>query len=232
MSAGRDSPAGTSLRLFVAIELPADLKRALEDAIAMLKRAGADEGLRWVRPEGIHLTLKFLGVTPPARVPAITSALREHLAGAMPFDVQPEGLGAFYGGKHMHRKREWGHREPHPHNIRIIWVGFDESETRIVQLTSRVEAALIPLGFPTEKAPFFPHLTLARVRDDADIETRRGIARVLSTYQTKAVIHGKVRRDLVPQFPPLRVESVSLMQSTLKPGGAVYQALQTFTLDA
>jgi 2'-5' RNA ligase len=231
-------PAATSeartLRLFVAIELPDDLKRALEDAIATLKRAGAEEGLRWVRPEGIHLTLKFLGATPPDRVPAIVEALREGLKGGAPFTAQPEGIGAFYGGKHAVGRREWVRPAKH-HNIRVVWVGFagtrDAQPGPIVQLAERVEVALTPLGYSREKQTFFPHLTLARVRDEATREQRENLFRALEPYSGKSVITGNFRQELVPTFPAIHIRSVSLMQSTLQPGGAVYRALETFPLE-
>src|SRR6185295_11857261 len=120
--AARDPSAPQQLRLFVAIELPDGVRRALTDAMRLLQDAGATSGLRWVRPEGIHLTLKFLGATPEHRLPEIASALEAALAGAPRFDLRPEGFGAFHGRRHdPHEMR--GSRESYRHNLRVLWVG-------------------------------------------------------------------------------------------------------------
>jgi 2'-5' RNA ligase len=227
----REQADARPLRLFVAVELSDDVRRALDDAIAVLKRAGADDGLRWVRPDGIHLTLKFLGATPPDRVSAIVSALREHLRGATAFDLQPDGFGAFHGGKHVVSRREW-QREPRHHNVRVVWVGVEGETAKLAGLASRVEAALSPLGFPAENRPFSAHLTLARARDDSGRETRERLYKALDPYLSKSTRSGNFRQELVPRFPPFRVDHVSLMQSMLRPGGAVYRAVETFALDS
>jgi 2'-5' RNA ligase len=222
------TPGSGALRLFVAVELPDDLKRALDDAIATLKRAGADAGLRWVRPEGIHLTLKFLGATQPDRVPAITAALQEHLAGAAPFDLQPHGFDAFHGGKRAAQFRTW--RESYAHNIRVIFVGLTGGIDALNGLVERVEAALVPIGFPREPRPYFGHLTLARAREDSTREQRERVSAAMDGFPHASDVY---TRRVAPQqvaFPPFRVDSVSLMQSKLQPGGAVYTALETFPL--
>ena len=228
MTAQHERSGSGSLRLFVAAELPDDLKRALQDAIDMLRRAGADEGLRWVRPEGIHLTLKFLGATPPDHVPSITEALREQLRGAQPFDLQPRGFDAFHGGKRAATFRTW--RESYAHNVRVIFVGLTGEVESLSALAARVEAALAPLGFPTEARPFFGHLTLARVREDSTREQRERASAAMDRFPHAADAYTGRRADQDIIFPPLRVDRVSLMQSTLKPGGAEYRALEVFPL--
>jgi 2'-5' RNA ligase len=216
--------------LFVAVELPDELKRALEEAITRLKHAGADEGLRWVRPEGIHLTLKFLGATPPDRVPAIVEALREQLRGMNACTLQPAGFDAFHGGKKAATFRTW--RESYAHNIRVIFVGLTGEVDALGALAERVEVALNPLGFNRENRPFFGHLTLARVREDSSREQRERISAAMDNFPHAADVYtNRVATEQVA-FPPFRVTSVSLMQSTLQRGGAVYRALETFPLEA
>lgn len=216
------------LRLFVAVELPGDVKRALEDAIAALKSAGADEGLRWVRPDGIHLTLKFLGATPPGRVSAIVDALREHLRGAQPFNLQPEGFGAFHGAKKAAVFRTW--RESYAHNIRVIFVGLRGDIAALSALAERVEAAIGPLGFPREDRPFFGHLTLARVREDSTREQRERASAAMDRFPHAAGVHTGRLPEITVGFPAFRVDRVALMQSTLQSGGALYRAVETFAL--
>jgi 2'-5' RNA ligase len=214
--------------LFVAVELPDDLKRALDDAISALKRAGVNDGLRWVRPEGIHLTLKFLGATPADRVPAIIDALRAQLRGAAPFTLQPAGFDAFHGGKKAATFRTW--RESYAHNIRVLFVGLTGEVEALTALADRVESALNPFGFPRENRPFFGHLTLGRVREDSSREQRERISGAMDAFPHAADVYTKRVAPRQVTFPPLHVTSVSLMQSTLQRGGAVYNALETFPL--
>jgi 2'-5' RNA ligase len=223
------TPRVESLRLFVAVELADDLKRALEDATRMLKAAGADEGLRWVRPEGIHLTLKFLGATNADRVPAIASAMRGQLRGAAPFALQPRGFDAFHGGKRAAVFRTW--RESYAHNVRVIFVGLTGDTDALTSLVDRVETALGPLGFPREPRPYFGHLTLARVREDSTREQRERVSAAMDGFPHASDVYTQRRAAHDVTFPSLRVPSVSLMQSTPQRGGAVYRALETFALD-
>ena len=227
MTPQHDMPDAKPLRLFVAVELPDNVKRALEDAIAALKRAGADESLRWVRPDGIHLTLKFLGATPPDRVPAIAGALREHLRGAQPFDLRPEGFDAFHGGKKAAVFRTW--RESYAHNIRVIFVGLRGDIAALSALAERVEATIGPLGFPREDHSFFGHLTLARVREDSTREQRERVSAVMDRFPHAADAYIGPP-EITVDFPPFRVDRVALMQSTPQAGGTVYRAVETFAL--
>jgi 2'-5' RNA ligase len=229
VSAPARPSAPRSLRLFVAVELPDDLKRALQDAVTRLKRAGADEGLRWVRPEGIHLTLKFLGATAPERVPAIIEALRQQLRGAKALTVRPAGFDAFHGGKRAATFRTW--RESYAHNIRVLIVGLTGEVDALSGLAECVEAALNPLGFPRERRPFFGHLTLARVREDSSREQRERISAAMDNFPHAADVYTKRVAQEQVSFPTLRVTSVSLMRSTLQRGGAEYRALETFPLE-
>ncbi len=228
MTRGEHSDASPQLRLFVAIELPDPVRNALAEAIAMLKRAGIGEGLRWPRPEGIHLTLKFLGATPPDGVPAIVSALDAALDGVPRFKLQPCEFGAFHGGKGVVR----GHpvRETYHYNLRVLWVGLDGATDQLAGLASRVDAALAPLGYAAEKRPFFAHLTLARVRENANRPTREAMGAALRPYLSRGTRGGDFQPELVPPFPAFTVDRVSLMQSTLQPGGAIYRALHTVPL--
>ena len=143
------------LRLFVAIELPPAVRAALSDAAATLKRAGVDDGLRWVRPEGIHVTLKFLGATGPELVPQVEDALRAAARDATPLTVRPAGIGAFHGGRHVAGRRDW-QREPRHHNVRVVWVGVDGDVDGLRVLAGAVDAALEPLGFEPRAASLLP----------------------------------------------------------------------------
>ncbi len=195
-------PSARDLRLFVAVELPEDVRRALAATVTALGRAGvAGDAVRWVRPEGIHVTLKFLGATAEAQVPAIEDALRAAVAGMRPFRVQPAGVGSFGG-----RRR-----------LRVVWVGVEGDVDALAALAARVEQGLAPLGFPAEQRPFAAHLTLGRVRDETPPAVREDIFAAMEGLNT-------------PPIPPVPVDRVSLMQSSLGPGGASYRALAVFPL--
>ena len=188
------------LRLFVAVELPPDVRRAIILTIEGLQRTLATPSLRWVRPEGIHVTLKFLGATPEARLPQIKQALARCAETAAPFDLTPLGVGSF-GGR----------------NLRVVWIALGSDGGALAGLAERVDASLEPLGFVRERRAFNGHLTLARVRDDA-------------TPADRARIHDALIRFEAPRFPTFRVGEFVLMQSILGQGGAHYQQLALFPL--
>lgn len=131
-------------RLFVAAETPEELTRAF--AAVRPRLASALPTARWSRPEAIHLTLKFLGATPDARIAPIVSGLRRAATGVKPLDLASGAAGLF-----ENRGRP-----------RVLWLSLEGDLAAVTGLQSAVEAATEPLGFPRETRPFHPHLTLAR----------------------------------------------------------------------
>lgn len=194
-----NTPPSELLRLFVAAELPAEVREALAALQAELKRRGL-EPLRWVRPEGIHLTLKFLGETPADRLPAICKALAQAVKGVPPHRLSLGTPGSF------------GNRR----GPQVLWVDLKGDLAVLGQLQRQVEEELKAVGFPREKRQFAPHLTIARVRP----ESARALAARIA--------------DLLRQVEPPRgevgVREISLIRSTLQPGGAVYERLDAFAL--
>src|SRR5437660_12146600 len=147
------------LRAFIAVQLSDDLKRQIGSVQAELQREvpGSARGgkavkIGWVQPEGIHLTLKFLGDIQEAQVDALREILSKAAASARPFTLEARGLGAF----------------PNPRAPRVIWLGLHGSHDDMAdlqRLQAAVEDGLAGLGFPKEARAFTPHLTLARIRD-------------------------------------------------------------------
>ncbi len=180
------------IRLFVACELSAEIREALAGVQRELKSHGLQR-LRWVRPEGIHLTLKFLGETPPERVPSIQQALARACQGTAPFVIALGKLGTF------------GDRR----GPRVIWVDVTGQWEALAQLQKRVEEHLESLGFPRERRAFSPHLTLARV--PPELIAPRG-----------SQIQEALKAVAVPTAQQ-KVMEVSLVRSILQPGGAVYK---------
>ncbi len=161
---GPGAPRAGAVRLFVALELPDEVRAALGRLQEELRPAGAGR-LRWVRPEGIHVTLKFLGEVEEKLV----GQIEEALAGAVtPFELrlQPGSLGGFGGAR-----------------LRVVWVGLEGDTDELRKLAGQIEEALAPLGFPKERRPFAAHLTIGRVRDEASSEERRQIDGLLRRHR-------------------------------------------------
>ena len=127
----------TGVRCFVAVELPTTMR----DEMGRLNSSIATEGLRLVRPELMHITMKFLGDVPQERVGAVADALGGVKAAS--FSVQVKGIGSFPGRA-----------------VRVVWLGLVGN---FRELYEGIERALIPLGFPPEDRGFSPHVTLGRV---------------------------------------------------------------------
>jgi 2'-5' RNA ligase len=192
-----------SLRLFVAVELPeswlqglASLQEGMKAALAKDALAGGVR-VRWVRPEGIHLTLKFIGEVAPQRLEVI----REQLARAVP---EPPRITLTLGRAGSFADR----RAP-----RVVWAGvYSDQADALRRLAEGIETWLAAAGIPRERRGFASHLTLARLPNELPDDVRRRVAEVTTSVEG-------------PEVPPFLVEGVSLMQSFLGPGGARYERL-------
>lgn len=134
------------MRTFIAANLTDTLKAALSQVQEALKARGADVG--WVKPENLHITLKFLGEVEEARLPVLSEAIASSLRGTSPFPLALGGLGAF----------------PDLRFPRVIWIGVKRGAKELSALQARLEEGLQRIGFSPEDRPFSPHLTLGRVR--------------------------------------------------------------------
>jgi RNA 2',3'-cyclic 3'-phosphodiesterase len=146
-----------SVRCFAAVEvagptLVAELGRVQDE----LRRTGA--GVKWVRPDQFHLTLKFLGEIPEAEAAAALDALRLAAAGIGPFELEVCGLGAF----------------PGPDRPRVIWAGIAGGKRPLEELAAAVEKQMQLAGFPPEQRRFAAHLTLGRVREGGFLPPQLG----------------------------------------------------------
>ncbi len=187
------------IRTFVAIELPDYALEALAHTQETLKArlGGSQRAVKWSRPEGVHITLQFLGDVAPSRVPSIEQTLAEACRGHDPFTLSVVGLGAF----------------PSTHKPRVLWVGLGGDVEALRRLQRSVERELGQIGFKADK-PFSPHITLGRMRQGVRREEIDAVAASLA-----APIQNS---DQVAEIPATRV---SLMRSNLAPGGAVYTQL-------
>jgi|WetSurMetagenome_2_1015567.scaffolds.fasta_scaffold331278_1 RNA 2',3'-cyclic 3'-phosphodiesterase len=189
-----------TLRSFIAIPLSADVRRWLADARAALERGLPSGAVRWTAIDGIHITLKFLGEIPAARVDAIRAVMDRAAAGRRAFTVAAEGLGCF----------------PSLRRPRVIWAGV-RAQPELDALQKQLEDGLAAAGFPREQRAFAPHLTLARVRDGAAENVLEAIGRSVGTAQIKSAAE-------------MAADEFCLFRSVLKPGGPEYSILFTAAL--
>jgi 2'-5' RNA ligase len=187
------------MRLFVAVDLPEEVKGSLDAALEPLRSRLAPA--RWVRPEGFHLTLAFLGEVAPAFVPAVSKALGDKLAPEGGFRVHFAGLGTF----------------PNAGPVRTLWVGLEPS-VRFVRLAELVQDGLRSAGAATDDRPFRSHVTLARCDPPWPTSLR---AEALACASGLA-------DDLARTS--FACDRVKLLSSTLGKGGATYHAEASFVM--
>lgn len=136
-----------SLRLFIALELSQAVKAALAEYVAPLQALA--RGVRWVKAENVHITLKFLGDTPKTKLAAIQDALAIICRDFAPLTIEMAGAGVF----------------PNARRPQVLWVGLHDASGQLGKLAQEIDARLHQLGFPRETRPFSPHVTIGRVRD-------------------------------------------------------------------
>ena len=184
------------IRAFIAIELDESIKDGLTELQERLKGKVPRGSARWVRPKGIHLTLKFLGDVPADQIGEITRALQKSCQGFAPFSLSCGGLGCF----------------PTLKRPRVVWVGIQEETGTLAQLQKAIEENVAPLGYPTEKRKFSPHLTLGRVQRRVSSGDRRRLGELVGASE-------------IGMLGQMEVRSVNLIRSDLRPSGAVYTRL-------
>ncbi len=135
-------------RLFVAVALPSDVCTEIARLVDRVRAMVGDErpGVRWVRLDGLHLTLRFLGATTPERLAAVEGAVRAAAAVSGPIHLALHGAGAF----------------PSPAHPRVLWLRVSEGADLLGGVADVLEAGMIAAGWPAEGRPFQPHLSLAR----------------------------------------------------------------------
>jgi len=189
-----------TIRAFVAVELDESLKTALRQVQSRFKRDPRSQVGRWVSPDNIHLTLQFLGDVAAQRVDEIAQAIVRGCVGIEPFSLHLAQPGFF----------------PNARNLRVVWVGVEGDMNALLSLQEAVQSELQGIGFTPEKRGFQPHLTLARVRDQASTYEREGLAKLISSIRVDSA--------------SMQVDEVSLMRSELRPSGPVYTRLAALAL--
>ncbi len=183
-------------RTFVAVALPPEAVRALEELCAQLRRRPEGHVSRWSAPETIHLTLKFLGNVPDGRLPTVYAAVDRACRPEAPLTVEIVGLGCF----------------PNPRRPSIVWAGLQDPSGRLAGLAERIDRELAHEGFARETRPFHPHLTIGRVRRGARREEAAALGETIAQWPAEALAE-------VP------VGGVTVFGSTLTPSGPVHTRL-------
>ena len=134
------------MRTFIALDISEEARAEAGRIEKVLKDSGAD--VKWVKPDSIHLTLKFLGNIPEDRVGPLGAVLDEIASVNEPFDAVLHDLGVF---------PRWDYP-------RVVWIGLNEGADRVKKIARSVEDAMFREGFSRENRPFSPHITIGRVR--------------------------------------------------------------------
>ncbi|HJT32688.1 MAG TPA: RNA 2',3'-cyclic phosphodiesterase [Pirellulales bacterium] len=141
-----------TLRTFIAVEISSETRSRARQLFERLK--GTDAKISWVKPECLHLTLKFLGDVDLREIPAVCDAVTQAVADLPPFEIEAHGAGAF----------------PTAARPRTIWLGVGRGSEEMVALHDAVDRALGGLGYRREQRRFRPHLTVGRVRGGRDLD--------------------------------------------------------------
>lgn len=154
--------------------MSAEIKAGMKELQDKLRTSGAD--VAWTRPEGVHLTLKFLGEVDAATVDSLGAALDDVVKGSRPFTLEVRGTGVF----------------PTPKAPRVVWLGLQGGVEALAALYEKVEAVCEGLGFKREGRPFKPHVTLGRVKS---LRGRESLMKALAGFEKVEL--GTIKADAV-----------------------------------
>jgi 2'-5' RNA ligase len=188
------------LRAFIAVEIPADIQRLIQQDTASLQKALPKPLVRWVETKNLHLTLKFLGDVSAEELEKLAGAIELELVTHAPFTMSVAGLGVF----------------PGYHQPRIIWVGL-EAPNSLSSLQQSVDATAVRMAYLPEERPFSPHLTIGRVGQGSTQANRLKIRETLEAATSISI-------------GPFEVKAVTIFKSDLRPTGPVYTSLYTLPM--
>jgi len=196
------------MRLFVALDIDDSIRSRIRRFLDGVREFVPDA--RWVRPESLHLTLKFIGEQSEVEVGKIRRTLESIVA--KPIEMNIRGYGFFPGT-----------RSP-----RVFWIGI-ESGTALTSLATTVDEKLAELAIPKEEHIFSPHLTLARGAGSPHKHSprRQKSDSGNSSFQR---LQEKLAALATPEFGTMTAREFFLYQSQLSPGGSKYTKLAGFDL--
>jgi len=188
------------IRAFIAIEMPDEVTEVISRLVGRLKLRQPD-GVKWVDPAAIHLTLNFLGDIDPGRISEITEAMTDAARESSPFSLEIKGLGVF----------------PNLNRIRVVLAGVGGEVEKLARLQHSLEANLDIIGFPPEERTFSPHLTLGRVREQVSPQERQKLGDIVTAMKVETV-------------KPFAVNGFSLIRSQLTGAGPIYSRVAAVAL--
>ena len=193
------------MRLFVAVLLSEEARTDALRVQERLREAMGENGIRWVSPEQFHFTLKFLGDTDAAELPAIAQSAQNAAEAMAPFTLSLAGVGVF----------------PQQRSPQVLWIGAKKGIPHLTRLAECLNRELEMRGYAVETKPYHPHLTLARMKTR---EGEEAVARTLPMFaEGTAGVTGQ---------SAFTVRDFVLMESELNPGGPRYTTLKTFAFGA
>ncbi len=170
------------MRLFIAIDTPAEIRPHVIDLQQRLRDTQAD--VRWEPPEKLHATLKFLGNTDDRKLQPITGAVEQIARASTPMSLSYRTVGCF----------------PNMREPRVLWIGMEEPSGALVSLQQQLEEAMTHFGYEKEKRGFHPHLTLGRVKGQRHLHSLLERLKTV-TFESQPVIIREiiiVKSDLKP----------------------------------
>lgn len=189
------------MRTFIAIELPESIKAQLAKVQRELAKSNAD--VKWVAPENIHLTLKFLGERDDKKIKKITEVIEETGKTKKAYCVKLSSLGGF----------------PKIDYPRVIWAGMEQGDPETKGIAEELEGKIAKLGIPKEDRPFSSHITIGRVRSPLNRkELVENLKMLLPWFQKQNL--------------EFCADKITLFKSTLSPKGPTYEPLKTIILKA
>jgi 2'-5' RNA ligase len=189
------------MRTFIAIELPQEVRDALSRLQNQLKSSGAD--VKWVAPENIHLTLKFIGDIDDIKLDKIIRIIEDIAKNKNSFYIHLCSIGAF----------------PKLSYPKVIWAGIDKGDSETKEIAKELEERIEKAGIPKEDRPFSSHITIGRLRSYLNREKLvQNLENVMREFQTENL--------------EFNVTEITLFKSTLTPKGPIYEILKEASLKA
>lgn len=189
------------MRTFVAIDFSPQIKGKIGEIIEYFKTQTPDYALKWVEPQNLHMTIKFLGEVSEGHLRTIKDVLSDTLEGISAFEIEVTGMGMY----------------PSTQKPRVIWLGVEGSEP-LKDIHQSLDQALQKASIPPDKRGLSPHLTIARVRRNVETLIVQDIGKTLSQFKIDSL--GKCT-----------IDRIVLYKSTLTPSGPIYDPLLSIPLD-
>lgn len=196
------------MRLFVALDIDQEIREHIASFIKEMR--GLAPAVRWVQPESLHVTLKFIGERPDASVKDVENALRG--ISASPFQLSFRGAGFF----------------PTERSARVFWIGI-QADAALADLAAQIERSLVPLGTEAEKRAFSPHMTVARAGNGSGAPGRQKGDRPNRRF---SALQAKLSARPSPDFGTMNAAEFFLYRSQLSGRGAQYTKIARFPLSA